>query len=41
MLRIVRAAPDLFEEWREIHNAIIPTAPLSREDVAERATPTG
>ena len=37
-LRIVLAAPDLLEEWRAIHNAIIPTAPLSADEVAERAT---
>ena len=37
-LRIVRAAPDYLEEWRGIHNAIIPTAPLSGKDIAERAT---
>ena len=37
-LRIVPAAPDHLEEWREIHNAIIPTAPLSADEVAERAT---
>jgi len=38
MLSIVPAAPDHLEEWRAIHNAIIPTAPLSLEEVAERAT---
>ena len=38
MLSIVAAAPDHLEEWRAIHNAIIPTAPLSAEEVAERAT---
>jgi len=37
-LRIVSATPGLLEEWRAIHNAIIPTAPLSADDVAERAT---
>jgi GNAT superfamily N-acetyltransferase len=37
-LRVVLAAPDLLEDWRAIHNAIIPTAPLSAADVAERAT---
>src|SRR5262245_45716293 len=36
LLRIVPAAPDLLEIWREIHNEIIPTAPLSVEEVAER-----
>jgi GNAT superfamily N-acetyltransferase len=38
MLSIVPAAPDHLEEWRAIHNEIIPTAPLSAEEVAERAT---
>ena len=37
-LRIVSATPGLLEEWRAIHNAIIPTAPLSADEVAERAT---
>ena len=37
-LRIVPAAPDLLEEWRAIHNAVIPTAPLSSAEVADRAT---
>jgi GNAT superfamily N-acetyltransferase len=37
-LRIVPAAPDLLEQWGAIHNAIIPTAPLSADEVAERAT---
>ncbi len=36
-LRIVPAAPDGLEPWRAIHNAIIPTAPLSADEVAERA----
>ncbi|MEU8761422.1 GNAT family N-acetyltransferase [Streptomyces sp. NPDC048659] len=30
-------APALLEDWRLIHNAIIPTAPLSPGDVRERA----
>ena len=38
LLRIVSAAPDLLGEWREIHNQIIPTSPLSEPEVAERAT---
>lgn len=38
MLRIVPADPDHLEEWRTVHNAIIPTAPLSVGEVAERAT---
>jgi GNAT superfamily N-acetyltransferase len=37
-LRIVPAAPDLLAEWRAVHNEIIPTAPLTEEEVAERAT---
>ena len=37
-LTIVPAAPDRVAEWREIHNAIIPTAPLTAAEVAERAT---
>jgi L-amino acid N-acyltransferase YncA len=36
-LRIVPAAPDHLEEWREIHNATIATARLSADEVAERA----
>lgn len=36
-LDIVVATGPLLEEWRAIHNAIIPTDPLSAEDVAERA----
>ena len=38
LLRVVPAAPDHLREWREIHNEIIPTAPLSGPEVAERAT---
>jgi RimJ/RimL family protein N-acetyltransferase len=38
LLRIVPAAPGRLDEWRQIHNEIIPTAPLSEEEVAERAT---
>jgi GNAT superfamily N-acetyltransferase len=34
---VVVASGSLLEEWREIHNAIIPNAPLSAEDVADRA----
>ncbi|MFI1809390.1 GNAT family N-acetyltransferase [Streptomyces sp. NPDC020422] len=37
-LRIETAGPDLLEDWRLIHNAIIPTAPLSPGGVRERAT---
>jgi GNAT superfamily N-acetyltransferase len=37
-LRIVQAVPDLLEAWRAIHNTVIPTAPLSADEVAERAT---
>lgn len=35
---IVLATGPLLEQWRSIHNEIIPTAPLSSDDVAERAT---
>lgn len=37
-LQIVPAEPDLLAEWRAVHNEIIPTAPLSADEVAERAT---
>jgi len=37
-IRILPAAPDRLLEWREIHNEIIPTAPLGEAEVAERAT---
>ena len=36
-LEVVVATGDLLEEWRAIHNAIIPSAPLSADEVAERA----
>ena len=36
-LDIVVANGSLLAEWRAIHNVIIPTAPLSPDDVAERA----
>ncbi len=36
-LDIVVAAGPLLDEWRAIHNAIIPTHPLSADDVADRA----
>ncbi|MBD3926062.1 GNAT family N-acetyltransferase [Nocardioides cavernae] len=36
-LEIVVATRDLLEEWRAIHNAIIPSAPLSAAEVAERS----
>lgn len=35
-LRIADVDEDTIELWRAIHNQIIPTAPLSREDVIER-----
>ena len=38
MVRIVPASPDHLDAWRDIHNAIIPTASLSAAEVAERAT---
>ena len=37
-LDVVAATGSLLTPWREIHNAIIPTDPLSVADVAERAT---
>ncbi len=37
-LDIVIATGDLLEDWRAVHNAIIPTALLSAADVAERST---
>jgi RimJ/RimL family protein N-acetyltransferase len=37
LLRVQAAAPDRLAEWREIHNEIVPTAPLSESEVAERA----
>lgn len=37
-LDIVTATGPLLEDWRAIHNAIIPTDPLSADDVADRAT---
>jgi GNAT superfamily N-acetyltransferase len=37
-LRIVRADGDaMFEDWRHVHNLIIPTAVLSLDDIRERA----
>lgn len=36
-LDILVATGPLLEEWRAIHNAIISTAPLSPDDVVERA----
>lgn len=37
-LDIVVASGPLLEDWRTIHNTIVPTAPLTADDVAERAT---
>ncbi len=37
-LHVVVATGSLLEDWRAIHNRIIPTATLSTDDVAERAT---
>jgi len=34
---IIAATGHLLDDWRSIHNTIIPTAPLSAADVAERA----
>ncbi|MEV0235243.1 GNAT family N-acetyltransferase [Nonomuraea sp. NPDC050786] len=36
-MNIVVATGQLLEHWRTIHNVIIPTAPLTAADVAERA----
>ena len=36
-LDIVTATGPLLDDWRAIHNAIIPTDPLSAAEVAERA----
>lgn len=36
-LRIVVAEDDLLADWRAVHNAIVPTDPLSLDEVAERA----
>lgn len=38
LLRVAPAAPDLLDRWREIHNEIIPTSPLTEDEVAERST---
>ena len=38
LLRVLPAAPDRLDDWRAVHNLIIPTALLSADDVAERAT---
>jgi GNAT superfamily N-acetyltransferase len=37
-LRIAAVSPTTLEDWRMIHNKIIPTAPLSAGDVEERLT---
>jgi hypothetical protein len=39
-LDIVVATGPLLEQWREVHNAIIPTDPLSAAEVAERSGAT-
>jgi GNAT superfamily N-acetyltransferase len=36
-LEIIAAAPDHLDEWRSVHNEIIPTAPLTEAEVEERA----
>ena len=36
-LDIIAATGPLLDDWRSIHNTIIPTDPLSATDVAERA----
>ncbi len=37
-LDIVIASGELLDDWRSIHNQIIPSAPLSAGEVADRAT---
>jgi hypothetical protein len=37
-LRVVAVAGTTLELWRDIHNQIIPTAPLTPDEVAERST---
>jgi len=37
-LRVVAVAETTLELWRDIHNQIIPTAPLTPDEVAERST---
>lgn len=37
LLRVVPAAPDRLAEWRQVHNEIIATSPLSEDEVAERS----
>jgi RimJ/RimL family protein N-acetyltransferase len=37
LLRVSPAAPDQLEEWRRVHNEIIATAPLTEDEVADRA----
>jgi GNAT superfamily N-acetyltransferase len=36
VLRIVPVTEETAPAWREIHNAVIPTSPLSLDDVTER-----
>ncbi len=38
VLRVVPVRTETAEDWRRIHNLVVPTAPLSGEDVAERLT---
>ena len=38
LLRVLPVAPERLAAWREVHNEIIPTSPLSQDEVAERAT---
>ncbi len=37
LLRVSPAAPEHLGEWRRVHNEIIATAPLTEDEVAERA----
>ncbi|MGN6597673.1 MAG: GNAT family N-acetyltransferase [Actinomycetes bacterium] len=36
-LEIVLASGPLLQDWRSIHNTVIPTSPLSADEVAERS----
>ena len=35
-LRLVSVGPGLVEDWREVHNAVVPSSPLSSAEVQER-----
>jgi GNAT superfamily N-acetyltransferase len=38
MLRIVQVDDETLADWQRVHNEIIPTAPLSLDEIRERAT---